>query len=103
MDYDLDFFKYYFIETKDELYYISDVQNMICNQSLGDYLFENEEILLIDKLETGSDEYFKAYRLDTEKIISWGQGQTIEAFTHDELENMRKNVEFKGKPLYTMV
>lgn len=103
MSYDLDFFKYYFIETEDELYYISDIPNMLYTQSLGNYLYKNEEILLIDRTEKGNDEYVKTYRMATEKIISWGMGQTIESFTQDELETMRKNRVFKSKTLYTIV
>mgnify|MGYP000982483782 CR=1 FL=1 len=100
---DFDFFQYYFIETEDELYYISDIPNMIYTHSLGDYLFKHEEILLIDRTEKENDEYVKAYRIATEKIISWGRGQTIESFTQDELETIRKNRVFRNKTLYTMI
>lgn len=103
MNNDMDFFEYYFIETEDEIYYISEIPNMVYDKSFGGYLFNHEEILLINRADKENDEYVMAYRMPTDKIISWGTGQTIESFLQDELEDIRKNGTFNGKTLYTLV
>lgn len=96
-------FNYYFIETKDQLYYLSNLPNKLYSESFSSYLFKNKEILLIDKSEKENDEYFKAYRIPTEKIIFYGAGYSAKSLSQDELDIITKNGEFKGKPLYRMI
>lgn len=67
-------FNYYFIETKDQLYYLSSLPNTL---------------RLIEFLQ--------------KKLFFYGAGYSAKSLSQDELEDMRKKGVFKGKPLYKMV
>lgn len=93
-----------FIKTKDKVYLISDFpRSALFHESIRDFLEKTSEIFLLDTSDRFKKDSIKAFRMDTKDVLGCGYYMTLDEYSNDELEAIKRKGKLNEQPIYKVV